>query len=411
MQSLKLLKTLISIIATTVFVQSVWAVDGANIIYDGGTRIEIPEAGFSVKLAVEINVAYSYTAVNRGGENINSFDMYRERLTISGDALDKHINYFLQNNFETSDITAFNNASTREQFGVGNSAPAHGSGLQEGWIQYNFDKDVKLRLGRQKEQFGYALPSSTAKQQFLVRPLAYQVISEIYKLIAGTQAGATGYYSVPLESKSSLNLSLGVFNGQSYAANGTTSYKANYATDTHVTGILSANYIYNGFDRSQEGDVGYTNGVSWTTGLSGSYRKADFSGVSGTSFYTGTASIYNAGIDFGLRSRGFSLQAEAFTSILDREDASTLDNYGYYVQTGYFITPKDMEVALRFSGVDMDRHFIAGGRDSYEYSAVFNKYILGHNLKLQAVVSYYELRTGVAKHDVSKFMLGVCGVL
>jgi hypothetical protein len=182
---------------------------------------------------------------------------------------------------------------------------------------------------------------------------------------------------------------LGGFNSKGKAAD----------RDTYVAGVASINYAANGFDRTTEGDLGYTKGVAWTTGLSGLYNQL---------IGNIEEDAYNIGLDFGLRTKGLSLQSELFTTILDPELGKNSNNYGYYIQAGYFVVPKDIEVALRFSGVSLDKHFVKNSSsDSFEYSVVLNKYILGHNLKLQTSVSYYTLDGKTKDQDQLKFLAGV----
>ncbi|MDR2337174.1 MAG: OprO/OprP family phosphate-selective porin [Deltaproteobacteria bacterium] len=391
MRSIKILSVLL---LSGFFIQNSSAADGARITYDKGTKIEIPEAGFNLKINTEVNVAYSYTSINRGGAEKNSFDPFRERITLQGDVANKKFSYYTQYKFAGSNITAFGDNDIRDQFSARSSSasfPDEDPSLVEAWVQYNIDEQFKVRFGRQKLQFGYSQPAATTKLEFFTRPLAYQVLGELYKYIPSIDVGTTGYYKVNVDN-SVLTATLGGFNSKSKAAD----------RDTYVAGVASINYAANGFDRTAEGDLGYTKGVAWTTGLSGLYNQ----------MYLGNIEIeedvYNIGLDFGLRTKGLSLQSEVFTTIVDPELGKNSNNYGYYIQAGYFVVPKDIEVALRFSGVSLDKHFVRNSSsDSFEYSAVLNKYILGHNLKLQTSVSYYTLDGKTKDQDQLKFLAGI----
>jgi len=62
-----------------------------------------------------------------------------------------------------------------------------------------------------------------------------------------------------------------------------------------------------------------------------------------------------------------------------------LDNYGWMVQSGYFIVPKSFELVSRVSGVCVD-----GSNDSYEYAGGWNWYLAGQDLKISMDVTYID---------------------
>ncbi len=382
MKSIKFLSTFLLI---WLFAVNANAVEGARITYSNGLKIEVPEAGFDVKINTEINVSYSYTTRSNHGGEMNSFDPYRERLTFLGNILNKKVSYYLQYKFAGTNLTAFDNDDARAIFGKGKGNRDESASLSEAWIQYNVEENFQFRLGRQKLQFGIVQPAGMTKLQFITRPLAYQVFGELYKYIPSTDAGATGYYNITVDNNV-LTTSFGVFND---AESGD--------RNTSVATAANINYAANGFDRTTEGDVKYTTGIAWTAGLSALYNKV----------YT-NEDAYDVGLDFALKSSGFSLQMEGFLTYLDSDKYHSSDNYGYYIQTGYFFVPKTYEGVLRFSGVALDKKFgLNPSSESYEYSAAINRYILGHNLKLQGAFSYYTLDGNNKDQDAFKFILGV----
>jgi len=66
-------------------------------------------------------------------------------------------------------------------------------------------------------------------------------------------------------------------------------------------------------------------------------------------------------------------------------DGYEVDNFGWYVQTGYFLVPKVFEIAGRISGVHVDNT-----NDMYEYAGGWNWYLSGQELKLSMDITYID---------------------
>src|SRR3989441_5686335 len=97
----------------------------------------------------------------------------------------------------------------------------------------------------------------------------------------------------------------------------------------------------------------------------------------------GVVDIGTTGVDFVLKYRGFSLQGEGFVRNVDTHDHSKRigNATGFYVQAGYFVVPRTIEVVGRYSVMDPDTRL---GHDLLT-SAVggLNWYFSGHEHKLQ----------------------------
>src|ERR1700712_5420328 len=94
--------------------------------------------------------------------------------------------------------------------------------------------------------------------------------------------------------------------------------------------------------RDFEGDPNWTPAAAGTMGLAGTYGR-------GRSTTLGGFDQYRGAVDLGFRDQGISLQAEGYYQGLKGNlgDPSTND-YGFYVQGGYFLSPKAWEIALRY---------------------------------------------------------------
>jgi len=97
----------------------------------------------------------------------------------------------------------------------------------------------------------------------------------------------------------------------------------------------------------------------------------------------GVVNLGTTGVDFIFKYKGLSLQSEGFVRNVDTRDPSKRigNATGFYVQGGYFVVPKTIEVVGRYSYMDPDTH---SAQDTLT-SALggLNWYLNGHEHKLQ----------------------------
>ena len=103
-----------------------------------------------------------------------------------------------------------------------------------------------------------------------------------------------------------------------------------------------------------------------------------------TQFKTGEHVYFDMfGADAALKWKGFSLQGEYFLALANG-DSSHLEQIGqgFYIQSGYFVIPKTLELAARYGYMDPNRSL---NKDHWtETTGAISWYINEHNLKLQA---------------------------
>jgi phosphate-selective porin OprO/OprP len=105
------------------------------------------------------------------------------------------------------------------------------------------------------------------------------------------------------------------------------------------------------------------------------------------------------GVDGAFRWRGFSAAAEYFFAAIDSNrvhtappfgaDPGSFNAKGWYAQAGYFLIPKHLEAAFRWS--ELDPNDDVDHVDQREIRGAISYYFWGHNLKLQGDVG--SLRT------------------
>ncbi|MFN8599516.1 MAG: porin [Candidatus Binatia bacterium] len=116
-----------------------------------------------------------------------------------------------------------------------------------------------------------------------------------------------------------------------------------------------------------------------------------------------TANVHNLGTDLAARWMGFDLNFEYFLGFVSNDawqsaapglpyvlPASSFDNHGYYVQAGYFIIPKKLQIAARYSELNANTSAEVKtntGRKVSPYQdellGAISYYFWQHNLKIQ----------------------------
>ncbi len=155
--------------------------------------------------------------------------------------------------------------------------------------------------------------------------------------------------------------------------------------DNELMYVLSARYNPFGiYDYYDETDLKYSEKFKATIGASVVYdgKEKDIKPVD-------TNTIIGD-IDFGIRYKGFTWDSEYYVKSKDPESdggAHTVDSDGFYTQAGYFVLPKKLELATRYSQLDPNKDL----PDDFqrEYAAGVNYYFRGHRSKIQTDIGRY----------------------
>jgi phosphate-selective porin OprO/OprP len=297
--------------------------------------------------------------------------------------------------------------------------------LEYAYVDYRFFNPLRVEVGQFKVPYNRQQINGSERQEFPERSLASDAFrfnavdantSTICTLPGGGTvtgsgitcgAGAT-QVTLPSNSLRAFQFDPGIMiHGDAagkkfeyYAAvtNGSGNTRLNVNKAPLVTGRLVGNIL--GQYGYSESDVEYSEHPALTIGASGGFDDQDL---------THTKFI-QAGAETGFKYKGFALQAEyyyrndrigTFTDAAGKTQPNIKgflpghsNDHGYYAQAGYFVIPHHFEIAARASQL-----FLAGPfNNKGEFSAGFNYYILGHDLKIQTDYSF--LRNSV---DPSKF--------
>lgn len=341
---------------------SVPSVDEAKIYYNRGITIELPH--MDLKLNVKSQFSYAYNDYeNPSDTDVNKFDVRRLRLQAAGHLDDKTFTYKVENDFSSSSST-----DTKK-----------GSALKDGWIEWNADPAAILRVGQFKVPFSRQEVASDFSQQFINRSLINDFFSA-KRNVGPMLYGPLGY----------ANYAIGVFNGQSDSEGENLS-----GVDTRLMGAAALNAAIGPYgDRTEEGDFAETPAFAQTVGIAALYGSAERKDVDLRKF--------DLNGDWGARYLGFSAQSEVYYSKIDPDSGSSLDNWGFYAQTGYFFVPQKWEAALRFGYIDYDKN--QGEFDNAkEYTANVTRYIKGHDLKIQSGVTWEQYKANGSGDNKDNF--------
>ncbi|MBN8548818.1 MAG: hypothetical protein J0M12_05850 [Deltaproteobacteria bacterium] len=328
--------------------------------WNQGTRWDFPSEGFTSQLNTTIQPRYTFTDAdeNAGQKNTSSFDMHLVALAVSGTALHEEFSYKLDAQFnsanaDTSGSTTTTNATTS---------------LRDAWLQWNACDWAHIRMGQFKTQYDRQFNVNDNTQQFADNSLA----SNTFNLGRQNGLGAWGDFADGM-----FQASAGVFNGQS-----TGEGQNRPGVDTKETGIVALRWNAMGkMDVQEEGDINWTEDMAVSIG--GAYAYSD-----ATQTIVGDFEQNNIAADVNFKWQGWSLHGEYYYQTMNPDVGEDVKPSGFYAQAGYFVDPKKVEVAVRYSYVDCDNgaftQGLCSGSDSVnEVTVGLSYYWWKHNLKGQ----------------------------
>jgi hypothetical protein len=353
-----------------------------------------------------IGDAKNYPSVSSAGvisatkhaEDLAFFGVHRTRLVFEGFAFSPDINYFVQFRNDTADSTT--------QLGGSRSTTQ----LYDAYLTFKQIPLANLRLGQYRTHFGRQEFFSSALLQFVDRGFVAEAF--VPNVIDRRDQGVTIFSD---QEKYPVNYAFGVFNGVGINLNRLGLSTPGNANELMYVGRITADIL--GKPGYPEGDLansqtpqlavgasyGYNGGLQTNTTGAGSNNQVSTAIASlgnGRLLNQGVVDIGTGGLDFIVKYKGFSLQAEGFVRNVDTHDHSKRigNATGYYVQTGYFLIPSKFEVVGRWSAMDPDtraaQDIITSGLGG------LNWYLSGHEHKVQ--LDYGVITTQLSVADVGR---------
>ena len=288
--------------------------------------------------------------------------------------------------------------------------------LRDGYIDYLPIPDIGIRGGQFKVPYVRQEMTSSGRQQFVDRSIATNALR--LERMPGAML-----YGTQLEQK--IEYYLGAFNGT-----------GRNKTSTDTSPAVATRVVVNPFGPMpyEESDVTYSDNPLAAIGGGYVYNRVRGDEIStratldpnddtrviagGTvsqqapilrtvqPFYRTLDDLGRVGVEFNqfevdaaFRWRGFSAAAEYFHAAIDSDrvvseapfgsDPGKFAAKGWYAQAGYFLIPKKLEAAFRWS--EFDPNDDVDHNDQREIRGALGWYFSGHNLKLQGDVG--QLRT------------------
>lgn len=341
-----------------------------------GFTLTSADEKFKLEIGGRLQSRYTFTDADHKGDT-NKFEVKRMKFWMSGNAYTKDLTYLFQVDFA--------NSGKAQMF-------------EHGYLNYRLLNEVQVLAGQTKVPFGRQWLNSSGGQQFVDRSTASDMFRPGYDAgvkLHGDVAGGIATYE------------LGVYGGGGQSNYRTSSDNA-YAARVTVNPFGKMAYSESDLEQSAKpllsmGANYYRNTLQKNATVpantltlapvieSNSVTLAGANGWLGralpSTFTNGEKIDINGyGVDAAFKWMGASVQAEYLLGQADGQSSDkTLRAQGFYAQAGYFIIPKKMELALRYSFVDPNRD-IANDQQVDTQGAV-SYYFDKHNLKLQGDVT------------------------
>ena len=341
--------------------------------YKEGFYFKTLDNKFSAKINNRLQYKYQYTDRDIGTDGIpdedeSTFDFRRIRTKISGNAYDENIKYRLE--WDSSwDVT-----------------------LLDAYVDFTHIPWANIWAGQGKV-FSRQVLTSSASLQMIDRA---DTISEFRFQGDERKRGVAVHSDKILDGK--FDYSIGVYNPQART------------TDNNINTMLylarTSYYPFGPYESYKESDLEYTETFKAHIGggigfeqIGQNESDSDEDEVDQTQLLA----------EFGFKYKGLSLAGEyhyrkrKVLDPLETADLGTavsakesLHDQGFFVQGGYFIIPKKLEIAGRYELIDYDRNHPGGGTPGLidnicSYTAGLNYFLHGRDHKIQINYKHWDV--------------------
>jgi phosphate-selective porin OprO and OprP len=321
--------------------------------YSNGAYLKTADDRFSVKLNVGVEPLFTYD-YNEDDTDSTSFRIRRARIYLSGNVAYPWLKYYTQITLE------------------GASAA-----LRDAYLKATCLKWLQPQLGQYKVPFdreflisGFGLElveRSNASSEFsLQRDMGLQLGGELMA--------------------SHLTFEVGIFNGSGANQN-------NVNTDYMYVGRVvwmpfdRLGYSQSAVDNPERPRLAVGLGLAYLPGLEPGERKTLAGRLGSTSVLPVDSDVFQGVADIAFAYKRVYFEGGYFYRNIDPNSQTAFgsqDAYGFYLQGGYFIVPKQFELAARYSFIDPDNPLQVSNNKQHEGTFGMNYYFYGHRLKAQA---------------------------
>ncbi|MGR3318305.1 MAG: hypothetical protein ACUZ8O_07460 [Candidatus Anammoxibacter sp.] len=330
--------------------------------YKKGFYFRTHDNRFSFKINPMLRFRYTFDDFDDKEDN-SSFKIDRGRLIFRGNAYNPNIKYFIQ--LETRSTGTKDGSKAVE--------------LIDFFSDITYVPNAKIRFGQWRVPFNRQMNTAIWKLQMIDRPVANNEFN------LGRQLGVMVHGEL-------LDHKLEYYGG---FWNGNFRNESRNDNNEHLW-IFRASYNPFGIYSYDESDLEYSESLKAHISASIAFDSVDDVTVE----LDDTVSVTVDGIDitqvtitadeidrtqvageFGFKYRGLSFISEYYWRKQSGISDVNLIDYGFFVQAGYFLIPKKLEVAGRYSLVEFDDEL---KKDSLKNAAIgVNYFFNGHGSKLQ----------------------------
>jgi len=317
-----------------------------------GFTVTSKDKNYSLNLGSRFQ--FRYTFEDREpfvGDDRSSFRVRRAKIWFQGNAYRPWIGYKIQGNFDSGEDGEFE--------------------MEDYFINLAYFKEASLQFGQYKVPFNRQELTSSGSQQFVDRGITNDEFN------FGRDLGVMVHGNL----KDFFHYQFGVHNG----AGANDSANEN---NGHLFGVRALVTPLGRFDYYSESDTGHSKTPGLGVGAAFMFNNKATSGpgISKLASGFGKADVSNATVDLGFKWMGFSFLGDYFWRKADPSapGAKDADSRGFLVQAGYFVLPKQLEIAGRFARINHDKDRSSSRIDHVsEGRGAINYFFQGHPLKLQ----------------------------
>jgi len=342
-----------------------------------GFTFKSPDDKFHLSIGGRLQARYTFTDTD-GGQDTSEWRVRRMKMWLKGHAYTKALTYKMQANFVDGGSSKL---------------------LEDAFLNYKLMDELQIELGQDKVPFARQELVSSGSQQFVDRSDATDTFKPAFDMGAMVHGEAA---------KGLVNYTFGWFGG------GGQSNVRSSNNDNAIAARLEINPF--GAMKHSESDLEMTEKPLVSIGADYYRNKFITAETNNTTFYgkwlnKGAAFAANekievnqASADLAFKWMGASLQGEYFWAQGDGDTSNIVQRaQGYYAQAGYFVIPKQLEVAARYSSVDPDRD--VANNTHTEIQGAISYFFAKHDLKLQGDITNIHKQHSAGPTDDMQYRL------
>jgi phosphate-selective porin len=347
--------------------------------YKKGAYIKTTDDRYSLKLNVRTQGLFKYEAPE-GEKDTATFSVKRARLLAGGNVFYPWMQYNTEITLEGGSVA-----------------------LRDAYIEAAYFDWAKPRIGQYKVPFDREFLTSAFNLELIDR----SIVSSAFSLQRDIGVQLSGQFL-----QNQLEYGVGMFNGSGANQN---NQDNNFMYVGRVVWTPFGSYPYS------QGALDTPATPKLAVGLAGAYlpglepgERKTLAGPSGnTDILPVQSDVYELTADLAFKYLNLSFEGSWDFRNIDPEEPTpygSTNAQGFYLQPGYFVIPKKLELAARFAWVNPDNPNQKDDDEQWEYTGGLSYYINGHDLKLQANYSYFinETEDGDQDDQVVQGMATLC---